>query len=35
MRRLLDEVVKDPDIAALVAVMTRGRKAPVRRRRKP
>jgi 4-alpha-glucanotransferase len=33
MRRLLDEIVKDPDVAAMVAVITRGRKAARNTRR--
>ena len=33
MRRLLEEIVKDPEVAALVAAMTRGRKAPRKKRR--
>ena len=33
MRRLLEEIVKDPEVAALVAAMTRGRKAVRKKRR--
>ena len=33
MRRLLEEIVKDPEVAALVAAMTRGRKAPRKKRK--
>ena len=33
MRRLLEEIVKDPEVAALVGAMTRGRKAPRKKRK--